>query len=248
MRIRIFTPATRAAVRRAPDARHGVRARRPAPEDRDPARDGRGRRPGRARARGRRDPLRLDGAAAADVASRSRARTSCWPRSASSAPGCPSSSTTTARPRLRRARLAGGRSRRSRPTSPRSSASTDAGVNCFARDGGGWKTRMFAPGHGVPEDPATGSAAGPLAVHLARHGRIALRRGDRDLAGRRDRPAVDALRAASTAAPSDRARPRRRLGRRRRPRRVQYSLSSERLDLGQLAASAVQNTPPLRET
>jgi trans-2,3-dihydro-3-hydroxyanthranilate isomerase len=32
---------------------------------------------------------------------------------------------------------------------------------------------MFAPGGGVPEDPATGSAAGPLAVHLARHGRIA---------------------------------------------------------------------------
>ena len=32
---------------------------------------------------------------------------------------------------------------------------------------------MFAPGDGVPEDPATGSAAGPLAIHLARHGRIA---------------------------------------------------------------------------
>jgi trans-2,3-dihydro-3-hydroxyanthranilate isomerase len=31
---------------------------------------------------------------------------------------------------------------------------------------------MFAPGDGVPEDPATGSAAGPLAVHLARHGWI----------------------------------------------------------------------------
>ena len=31
---------------------------------------------------------------------------------------------------------------------------------------------MFAPGGGVVEDPATGSAAGPLAVHLARHGRI----------------------------------------------------------------------------
>ena len=31
---------------------------------------------------------------------------------------------------------------------------------------------MFAPAIGVPEDPATGSAAGPLAVHLARHGRI----------------------------------------------------------------------------
>jgi trans-2,3-dihydro-3-hydroxyanthranilate isomerase len=32
---------------------------------------------------------------------------------------------------------------------------------------------MFAPGLGVGEDPATGSAAGPLAVHLARHGSIA---------------------------------------------------------------------------
>ena len=32
---------------------------------------------------------------------------------------------------------------------------------------------MFAPNHGVAEDAATGSAAGPLAVHLARHGRIA---------------------------------------------------------------------------
>jgi trans-2,3-dihydro-3-hydroxyanthranilate isomerase len=31
---------------------------------------------------------------------------------------------------------------------------------------------MFAPQFGVNEDPATGSAAGPLAVHLARHGRI----------------------------------------------------------------------------
>jgi len=35
-----------------------------------------------------------------------------------------------------------------------------------------WKTRIFAPHHGVPEDPATGSTAGLLAVHLARHGRI----------------------------------------------------------------------------
>ena len=50
---------------------------------------------------------------------------------------------------------------------------TEDGVNCFARDGARWKTRMFAPGDGVFEDPATGSAAGPLAVHLARHGRIA---------------------------------------------------------------------------
>jgi trans-2,3-dihydro-3-hydroxyanthranilate isomerase len=47
------------------------------------------------------------------------------------------------------------------------------GFNCFAGSGSRWKTRMFAPGGGVPEDPATGSAAGPLALHLARHGRIA---------------------------------------------------------------------------
>jgi len=47
------------------------------------------------------------------------------------------------------------------------------GVNTFARAGERWKTRNFAPGIGIPEDPATGSAAGPLAYHLARHGRIA---------------------------------------------------------------------------
>ena len=47
------------------------------------------------------------------------------------------------------------------------------GINCFAGEGARWKTRMFAPAGGVPEDPATGSAAGPLACHLARHGRIA---------------------------------------------------------------------------
>ena len=46
------------------------------------------------------------------------------------------------------------------------------GVNCFADSGMRWKNRMFAPADGVAEDPATGSAAGPLAVHLARHGRI----------------------------------------------------------------------------
>lgn len=45
------------------------------------------------------------------------------------------------------------------------------GVNCIAGSGARWKTRMFAPSGGVAEDPATGSAAGPLAVHLARHGR-----------------------------------------------------------------------------
>jgi trans-2,3-dihydro-3-hydroxyanthranilate isomerase len=45
------------------------------------------------------------------------------------------------------------------------------GVNCSAVAGPGRaRTRMFGPSEGVDEDPATGSAAGPLAVHLARHG------------------------------------------------------------------------------
>ena len=49
-----------------------------------------------------------------------------------------------------------------------------SGIDCFAHVGGNrWKARMFAPSSGVAEDPATGSAAGPLAVHLLRHGRIA---------------------------------------------------------------------------
>ena len=46
-------------------------------------------------------------------------------------------------------------------------------VSCFALAGSRVKTRVFAPALGVPEDPATGSAAGPLALHLARHARIA---------------------------------------------------------------------------
>jgi trans-2,3-dihydro-3-hydroxyanthranilate isomerase len=46
------------------------------------------------------------------------------------------------------------------------------GTACFARDGDLWRARVFVPAHGVDEDPATGSAAGPLALHLARHGRI----------------------------------------------------------------------------
>jgi trans-2,3-dihydro-3-hydroxyanthranilate isomerase len=46
-------------------------------------------------------------------------------------------------------------------------------VSVFAGQDTRWKTRMFAPAFGIAEDPATGSAAGPLAVHLVRHGRIA---------------------------------------------------------------------------
>ncbi len=51
------------------------------------------------------------------------------------------------------------------------------GIDCFAAPepapGGGHtrvNSRVFCPGMGIPEDPATGSAAGPLVLHLARHG------------------------------------------------------------------------------
>ncbi len=47
------------------------------------------------------------------------------------------------------------------------------GIYCFAGSGTRWKARLFGPAAGVDEDPATGSAAGPLACHLARHGLIA---------------------------------------------------------------------------
>lgn len=46
----------------------------------------------------------------------------------------------------------------------------DMATNCFAGAGTAWRMRMFSPAYGVAEDAATGSAAGPLAVHLARHG------------------------------------------------------------------------------
>jgi trans-2,3-dihydro-3-hydroxyanthranilate isomerase len=54
-------------------------------------------------------------------------------------------------------------------------AELGVGANCFAGKDQAWKTRMFFPATGVPEDAATGSAAGPLALHLARHGQIAFR-------------------------------------------------------------------------
>ncbi|WP_351228512.1 PhzF family phenazine biosynthesis isomerase [Streptomyces sp. NPDC002133] len=48
----------------------------------------------------------------------------------------------------------------------------DMAANCFAGSGTRWRLRMFSPAYGVVEDAATGSAAGSLAVHLARHGLV----------------------------------------------------------------------------
>ena len=57
-----------------------------------------------------------------------------------------------------------------RPDVPAIVAFGVTGVSCFAGSGDRWTLRMFWAGG---EDAATGSAAGPLACHLARHGRIA---------------------------------------------------------------------------
>lgn len=46
----------------------------------------------------------------------------------------------------------------------------DMAALCFAGSGEHWRMRMFSPAYGVAEDAATGSAAGPFAIHLARHG------------------------------------------------------------------------------
>jgi trans-2,3-dihydro-3-hydroxyanthranilate isomerase len=44
------------------------------------------------------------------------------------------------------------------------------GALAAAGEGSSWKMRMFSPDGGIAEDAATGSAAGPLACHLGRHG------------------------------------------------------------------------------
>jgi trans-2,3-dihydro-3-hydroxyanthranilate isomerase len=59
-----------------------------------------------------------------------------------------------------------------RPDLGRLAALGSTAFSIFARAGDRWKCRVFAPGEGINEDPGTGAAAGPMAVHLARHGRI----------------------------------------------------------------------------
>lgn len=89
------------------------------------------------------------------------------------------------------------------------------GIGCFApldaEAGPGEHTRVklriFGPGAGINEDPATGSAAGPLALHLARHGwytpgnTLTITQGDEirrpsELFARIDGPAAQPIRIA----------------------------------------------------
>jgi len=59
-----------------------------------------------------------------------------------------------------------------RPDLSRLSALGSVAFVVFARSGQRWKVRVFAPGEGIPEDPGTGAAAGALAAHLTRQGRV----------------------------------------------------------------------------
>ncbi|QCP53613.1 PhzF family phenazine biosynthesis protein [Trinickia violacea] len=48
----------------------------------------------------------------------------------------------------------------------------DMSAMCLAPAEDHWRCRMFSPAYSVTEDAATGSAAGPIAIHLARYGLI----------------------------------------------------------------------------
>ena len=52
-------------------------------------------------------------------------------------------------------------------------------VFVFTRTPEGAYSRMFAPEIGIPEDPATGSSTGPLALYMMRHGLVATLDGTR---------------------------------------------------------------------
>ena len=57
------------------------------------------------------------------------------------------------------------------PELARGSQLPHVGFNVFSGSHLTWKTRLFAPADGIPEDPATGSAAAPLALYLTYHER-----------------------------------------------------------------------------
>lgn len=52
-------------------------------------------------------------------------------------------------------------------------------VFVFSQTAEGAYSRMFAPDYGIPEDPATGSSTGPLALFMMRHGLVSSADGTR---------------------------------------------------------------------
>ena len=163
----------RASVRRTPDARHGVRARGPAAADRDRIETGRGTVPVTVEREGARivfgrmaqplptiAPFEQVGRAARSARRRRVGDAGRGVRQRSSR-------TCTSRSRSRDEVVA------LEPDMQRLGELGAYGINCFAGDGHELEDADVRLGLGMAEDPATGSAAGPLALHLARHGRIA---------------------------------------------------------------------------
>ena len=196
VRIRIFTPAVELPFAGHPELGTAFVLGGPLQKIVIRLETGRRRRSGRARARRRR------GSSSAGWSSRSRAGSRSTnerrdPRRARRrrAPGLP----------VERYELGPGHVyvELARPTtSPRVepdlgalARATGDGVNCFARDGARLEDAHVRAVHGVAEDPATGSAAGPARDPPRPSRPHRVRRADRDHAGRRDQPAVDALRA-----------------------------------------------------
>ena len=119
------------------------------------------------------------------------------------------------------------------------------GALACAGSGTSWKVRMFSPLDGVGEDAATGSAAGPLACHLGRHGlvpwgeQIEIEQGTEI-----GRPSTLYARATGSG-DRDRVGRGRRLGGHRRARRVQGSVDHATASTsGSSGASERQKRPP----
>ena len=113
---------------------------------------------------------------------------------------------------------------------------------------------LVRPGDRDRGRPATGSAAGPLAVHLARHGVRSLGHPDRDPPGRRDGPAVDAARPRALGGQGRGRRLRRRRRARRIPRRLMFDsetfaalASPKRLQILEWLKDPRANFPPQRD-
>src|SRR5829696_3408659 len=213
-------PDDRDPVRRASDARNGVRARRSAPAGRDPPGDGRRARAGQARAGRLTHCVRTDGAADPDLrAVRRRGRA---PR------GC-----------RRRAIRASRRGLRQRPTARLRRALFRGGgrgpateLQCSCRPAGRARNQLLRRlGLALEDSDVRARQRGPggprhrfrgrparLSPRAARAHRV--RRRDRDRAGSGDRASVHALRAGGRLGRTGRECRGRRLRRDRCPRRV----------------------------
>ena len=253
----------RGALRGSSDARDRVRPRAPAAARRDQARDRGGHR-ARCGSSGtsRPDLVRAHVTAAADDRAVSRQA-----RAARDARGRALGAAGRAVRQRHPARLRGARRRRTR--SRRCGPTTARLVDCLPVDRPSTASPARAragrracspPATACPRTRRPARLPGPLALHLARHGRIAF--GDEiEISQGAEIGRPSTLYARRTAAPSRRGDRGRRQRRRRRARRVQASLgvTRDRLDLGEVeherlpeaaavASSARRGASPRRES